>query len=208
MTGGCPADYNPGPSDTFCKHAAKDYHELAKETFFRMDRNHDNKVSKAEYSAYNHPDEHRAADRDGDGKLSLAEYMEAPQHYRGISSPSREEKRSEFKRIDKNHDGQISRNESEDELRRGRAEAMYEGHVPSGHQDDWVAFTSPIIAPDDNNVMEPQNDVAEEAAETDLHADQGPLEDVGEQTFGSGPRNVMAPTEDVEMATVAAVQAL
>merc|ERR1712100_347639 len=121
--------------------------ELAKDAFFRMDRNHDNKVSKAEYKAYYHADQHRAADRNGDGKVTLQEFLRAPQHYHGGLDKSKEEMRAEFNKADTNHDGKLSRKESENALVRSRQAALYTTDAADDADEDmWTTVTNPLIA--------------------------------------------------------------
>lgn len=147
VAGGCPADFNPGPADTLCKQEPRSGNELAKDAFFRMDRNHDNKVSKAEYKAYYHADQHRAADRNGDGKVTLQEFLRAPQHYHGGLDKSKEEMRAEFNKADTNHDGKLSRKESENALVRSRQAALYTTDAADDADEDmWTTVTNPLIA--------------------------------------------------------------
>lgn len=147
--GGCPADFNPGPSDTTCTEKPLSGDELAKNTFHRMDRNHDGQVSEAEYKAYNHADDHTAADLNGDGKLSRDEFMRAPMHFRGGLDKTLAEKKREFKKADTNHDGKLSRKESEEALLQRRREALYPSMMTADddvEEEMWTSVTNPIIA--------------------------------------------------------------
>ena len=147
--GGCPADFNPGPSDTTCTEKPLSGDELAKNTFHRMDRNHDGQVSEAEYKAYNHADDHTATDLNGDGKLSRDEFMRAPMHFRGGLDKTLAEKKLEFKKADTNHDGKLSRKESEEALLQRRREALYPSMMTADddvEEEMWTSVTNPIIA--------------------------------------------------------------
>jgi Ca2+-binding EF-hand superfamily protein len=147
MPSACPAGFVPGPADTVCKGAAKSRTDVAKALFQRMDRDGDAKVSKKEFLAYRHPDDHTAADVDGDGVLTKQEFMLAPKQYRGYKPRSRGEKEAEYKLLDKNGDGKITRQEFEHHMRLSKIHAIH-GHHPRSSVDesDWVSWNEPQIA--------------------------------------------------------------
>lgn len=144
---GCPADYNPGPSDTFCKGKPSTALEIARSEFTRMDRNKDMHVSKGEFMLDRSADDHGAADRDGDGSVDEEEYQKAPKHWRGYGvHRTREEKHADFMRADRNKDGKISRKEYEMDHKRKRISAVTANELDTTVQDKWVIYHEPLIA--------------------------------------------------------------
>lgn len=144
---GCPTDYNPGPSDTFCNGKPSTAFEIARSEFTRMDRNHDMYVSKGEFMLDHSADEHAAADRDGDDSINEEEYQQAPKHWKGYGvHRTRQEKHAEFMRADRNKDGKISRKEYEMDHKRKRTAAVMATELDTTVQDKWVIYHEPLIA--------------------------------------------------------------
>lgn len=76
-------------------------HRMAEERFKAMDKDGDGKVSTAEFEAY-HAAKHKAADLNADGKVTFEEMMEARERQR------EERKKAFFKSLDTDGDGALS----------------------------------------------------------------------------------------------------
>lgn len=154
---GCPADFNAGPADTMCKARPRSGIKTAKLRFQSMDRDGDGSVSEKEFSVHASPDSFLSADRNHDGAIERDEYMKAPTHWRSYTHRDDEDIESEYKRMDRDSDGKITRQEFEDDLReaRLRTSANSAGMEVEGSEDAqdqaneerWISITDPIIAP-------------------------------------------------------------
>jgi len=181
---GCPVDFNAGPEDTMCKNRPRSGIESAKMRFNSMDRDGDGDVSEHEYHAHVSADDFLAADRDEDGSIELEEYMQAPKHWRAYNHRETEDVKAEFKDMDIDRNGRVTRKEFENHLRATRLEGTYKPPLQqltqlpdeSPSEEQWLSYSGEYIANENDeepNSELPNTDSPEDMSTSDEIQDHG-----------------------------------
>jgi len=96
--------------------------KAAEAEFKRMDRSGQGKITKEDFLWYVSSDDFGSADRNGDGFLTLDEYIKAPFHFHDYEEPTVKIVTKEFHEADTNKDGKLSVPEFNEQMKQARAE--------------------------------------------------------------------------------------